>query len=83
MLSFAQLVLTAYRLQVQAQALRERLATLQAEHQHLQAELRYWQSDEALEKLARERLGWVKPGETLVLVPAPRPTPTAVAAPHR
>jgi hypothetical protein len=39
------------------------------------------QTDAALESLARENLGWVKPGETGIVTEAPEPTSLAQATP--
>ncbi len=69
--SFGGLVLNAYHLNRQADGLRQEIKALQADNEKLQKEATYLQSDEGLEKLAREQLGWTKPGETgVVAVPS-------------
>lgn len=47
---------------------RQRLAGLQAENQSLQDEVDALGTDEEIEKLAREKLGYVRPGETAFVV---------------
>jgi cell division protein FtsL len=47
---------------------RDRLATLQTENETLQAEADALQTDSAIEKLAREKLGYVRPGEIAYVV---------------
>ena len=50
----------------------ERIRTLEAEKTWLEAEiLRLEQDPRAIEKQAREKLGLVKPGEKVVVVPGP------------
>lgn len=73
--SFSGLVVTKARLDERLTSLRAEVATLKAESKELERELAWLQTDEALEKLAREELGWVKPGETGVVVLAPTPSP--------
>lgn len=46
-----------------ADALRQQIADIQARNQELQRLIEYTKSDEYIEKVARERLGWVKEGE--------------------
>lgn len=69
--SFSSLALSGFRLNQQAEVLRREIGALKAENEVLQKEVRYLESDEGLEKLAREQLGWLKPGETgVVTVPS-------------
>ena len=67
-LSFGRMLLARYELSQRAEAIRQEIVSLQAEHARLQQELAYWRSDEGLEHLAREQLGWTRPGESGVLV---------------
>ncbi len=46
-----------------ADALRQQIAEMQSKNRELQRLIQYTQSDEYIEKVARERLGWVKEGE--------------------
>lgn len=71
--------------QRQVAAAQERLATLEKENEVLQAEVEALGSEEEIEKLAREKLGYVRPGETgyVVLDPPDSGTTTAeVEEPH-
>jgi cell division protein FtsL len=58
---------------------RAELAALQAENQQLQADVAALQTDAEIEKLAREKLGYVRPGEVayVVLDPPGADVPTA------
>ncbi len=57
-----------------------RLEALKAENRSLEQRLARLNDPEYQEKLAREQLGLVRPGETsYVVVPGPTPTETAVA----
>jgi len=57
---------------------RKELAEVQAEQEKLKAQLEYVQSDEFVEREAREKLGLGKPGEEVVIVPSP-PNPKSQA----
>jgi cell division protein FtsB len=54
--------------QRQVTAAQERLATLEEENVVLQADAAALNTDEEIEKLAREKLGYVRPGETAYVV---------------
>ncbi len=54
--------------QRQVTAAQERLTTLETENQALQGDVAALNSDEEIEKLAREKLGYVRPGETAFVV---------------
>ncbi|MBI2952958.1 MAG: septum formation initiator family protein [Chloroflexi bacterium] len=69
--SFSSLALSGYRLNQQAESLQQEIQALKAKNEELQKQSRYLESDEGIEKMAREQLGWVKPGETgIVTVPS-------------
>jgi len=73
--------------QRQVTAAEERLASLQAENAALQADVDALGTDEEVEKLAREKLGYVRPGETAYVVLDPpgaddTPEEEAVAPPE-
>ncbi len=54
--------------QRQVTAAQERLATLEEENAVLQADAAALNTDQEIEKLAREKLGYVRPGETAYVV---------------
>jgi cell division protein FtsB len=54
--------------QRQVTAAKERLTTLEAENGVLQSDVDALNTDEEIEKLAREKLGYVRPGETAYVV---------------
>lgn len=58
-------------LDTRLEAARQTLAEAQARQVRLQAEQAYMQTDAAVEKLAREELGLVKPGEVRIVVERP------------
>jgi len=47
----------------EANALRQQIMEVREKNQELERLIQYTQSDEYIEKVARERLGWVKDGE--------------------
>ena len=75
--SFARLAVAEYQLHAQEQQLRGDVAKLAKENAALQAQVAYLRSDAGLEKLAREKLGWTRPGETAVVVIRTDPPATA------
>lgn len=67
--------------QRQVAAARANLADLEAENADLQADVQALQTDAEIERLAREKLGYVRPGETAYVVldpPGTEETPAAV-----
>jgi len=52
----------------QVEEARERLAALEVENEMLQADADALHTDAEIEKLAREKLGYVRPGETAYVV---------------
>src|SRR5262245_55290337 len=63
-------------------ALRARNRALGAENDRLARQAEALRSDPAaIERVARAELGWVKPGEIVVELPAPRAQPARGAAP--
>ena len=54
--------------QRQVTSAQEELAALQVENEALQADVVALNTDEEIEKLAREKLGYVQPGETAYVV---------------
>jgi cell division protein FtsB len=85
-LSSARMLFARHELAQRAASLRAEIATLEDESARLQRELTAVQSDAGIERLARETLGWAKPGESAVVIggletPTPRPTPAATPRP--
>ena len=68
----------------QRSQLQEEIAGMQSRYDQLQTLEEYLQSDEYVEKVAREQLGLVKPGETGIVIlptePSPTPAPGSVPA---
>lgn len=54
--------------QRQVTSAQERLANLEVDNAALQADVNALNTDEEIEKLAREKLGYVQPGETAYIV---------------
>ena len=85
-LSFGRMLLARYELSQRAEAIRQEIGELQGENARLQQELAYWRGDEGVERLAREELGWGRPGESVALVEsagAPRAREAPPAAPSQ
>ena len=66
-LAFGGKLLEAYRLQRYNDTLRANRASLLAQQQQLQGQLKYVQTPEYVEKVAREQYKWAKPGEKVVI----------------
>ena len=66
--SFARIAFAEYQLNQQKADLQRQVAALQTENQRLQQEYAQLQTDAAVEKLAREQLGWTGPNDTAVIV---------------
>ncbi len=73
--SYASGFLEVWRLRMEIRQVRAEIADTEARNQELRNELEYLQSDEYIEKVAREELGLVKPGETPVLFTSPNESP--------
>jgi len=84
-LSFARVLVAEYRLHLQKQQLVQDVRSLQEQNRQLQDRVDYLQTDAAIEELAREELGWTKPGDTSVVVVRAQPTasPAIQATPTR
>lgn len=68
----------------QVMAASEELAALRAENAMLSARRQSLETPVEIERLAREKLGYVRPGEIayVVLEPPPMPVPVALTAPE-
>lgn len=60
----------------QRSQLQEEITSMQSRYDQLQTLEEYLQSDEYVEKVAREQLGLVKPGETGIVILPTQPSPT-------
>ncbi len=83
-ISFGRLAVATYQLHQQRDQLQARVEGLKAENSSLQRQVAFLQTDAAVEALAREELGWTKPGDVAVIlvqptVTAARSTPTGAA----
>src|SRR5712691_8013874 len=77
-----QKALENYRLNQEADALRNDVVVLRADNMHLQKQIENARTDAAIETIAREQLGLIKPGDhPLVLVSPAAPPPAAVPTP--
>ena len=63
----------SYQLARQEEAVRREVAELQTTRQQLSALRDYLNSDEYIEMAARQQLGWVRPGETAIILVTPTP----------
>lgn len=69
-----------YQLQAEERKLRQEISRLEAQNKELQKQIEYLKSDAYVEKVAREQLNLIKPGETAVVVLSPTPVPTPPAS---
>lgn len=79
-ISFARVMVREYQLGQQKQALEANVAQLKQQNKQLEDQFSYLQSDAAIEKLAREELGWTKPGDTAVVILRANDAPSPVVA---
>ncbi len=73
--AFGSSYLSAYRLRREAARLDRQVQMLRRENAQLREEIRRLHTPEYIERLAREQLGLVKPGEIPVLLIRPTPLP--------
>jgi cell division protein FtsL len=77
-----QKALDNYRLNQETEALRAEVLGLRAENVQLQQDIERARTDTAIETIAREQLGLIKPGDhPVVLVSPPSSQPAATTAP--
>lgn len=72
-ISFGGLALTGFQLNERAASLEREVQDLRVDNERLENEIRSLQTDDVLEKLAREELGWTRAGETGVVVVPKKP----------
>jgi len=65
--SFSSSFYQGYQLKGEIKGLEAQLAKIQQENIELQEELEYNYTPEAIEKIAREKLGLIKPGEIVIM----------------
>jgi len=65
---FGRRAIDAYRLSRAVAALEEEVAAMRAENEALKERLEYMSTDAHIEEAAREKLRWVEPGDTAVIV---------------
>ena len=65
--SFSSSFYQGYQLKEEIKGLEAQLAKVQQENMKLQEELKYNYTPEAIEKIAREKLGLIKPGEIVIM----------------
>jgi cell division protein FtsL len=81
LIATGQKALDNYRLNHDADTLRAEIVGLRAENIHLQQQIEQARTDTAIETIAREQLGLIKPGDhPLVLVPQATQAATAPTA---
>jgi cell division protein FtsB len=75
--NFATKINTYAQIEREATRLQERLDNIRAEHESLLARREYVQSNEYVEKIAREELNWIRFGDNPVMIKTPpQPLPT-------
>ncbi len=65
---FGRRAIDSYRLSRAVAALEEEVAAMRAENEVLKERLEYVSTDAYIEEAAREKLRWVEPGDTAVIV---------------
>jgi cell division protein FtsL len=76
-----------YQMRQEARGIQQRIDQLKQENRQLSQELDYLHSDAYIEKVAREELGLVRPGDVAVIIVSPDekrdqlPVPTATPSP--
>jgi cell division protein FtsB len=67
-IAFARVALADYEIHQQKQGLERRIAQLKDENARLGERASYLKTDTGIELLAREQLGWVRPGDTAIVI---------------
>jgi cell division protein FtsB len=76
LLQTAQRALEGYQMTRQVEVVRREVAELRQQNLELQGRIARQRSDAAVERVAREELNLVKPGDVPVIIVAPTPAPT-------
>ncbi len=82
LIATAQRAVESYQMSLQVEAVRKEVVDLRQQNVELQASIARRRSDAAVEKVAREELNLVRPGDVPVIVIAPTAQPTPVATPR-
>ena len=72
---------TLWRADSRIKEARDRVLVLRTENEKLTKDLEYYRTDDFIEREARNKLNFVRPGEVIVLLPSPTPTPTHASLP--
>jgi cell division protein FtsB len=78
----AQRAVASYQMTRDVEAARKELAEMKQRNVELQAQINKYRSDAYVEKVAREELNMVRPGDVPVIVLAPTPEATPVGTPR-
>ena len=78
----AQRALEGYQMARQVEVVRREVAELRQQNLELQGRIARYRSDAYVERVAREELNLVRPGDVAVIVIAPTPEPTPHATPR-
>ena len=78
----AQRAVEGYQMARQVEVVRREVAELRQQNVELQARIARYRSDAYVERVAREELNLVRPGDVPVIVIAPTPQPTPAVAPR-
>lgn len=83
---FVQQSIVEQRIEQRAEAIRAEIRRLQEERTELTGRITYYQTDDYIERAAREKLNMVRPGDVPVVIireptPAPAPSPTPTPTP--
>lgn len=70
-INFARNGVRNYKLRIEIESLQREIAAIELRNQQLEEEILNWQSPEYVERVAREELGLVKPGETVYILAQP------------
>ncbi len=73
--AYGESALTAYRLRREAARLERQIQTMRLANAQLREEIRRLHTPAYIERLAREQLGLVRPGEIPVIIVRPTPSP--------
>lgn len=82
LIATAQRAVESYHMARQVEAVRKEVADLRQQNVDLQERIARYRSDTYVEKVAREELNLVRPGDVPVIVIAPTPQPTVAVAPR-
>ncbi len=82
LIATAQRAVESYQMSRQVEAARKEVADMRQQNLDLQAKIARYRSDTYVEKVAREELNMVRPGDQPVIVLAPTPEATPIGTPQ-